>query len=253
MNAAEKVIKVEDVFFSYGFGNVLHDISFSVPRGSVTSIIGPNGSGKTTLLKLCLGLLRPTEGFVHVLDATPGQVRKRIGYVPQRFNFDETFPIKVGEFLSFSAPEVAKDKIRAYLAHLGMERSVGVQLGRLSGGQLQRVMIARAMLRDPDILYLDEPSTGIDVGAEENFYEFVFHLRKQHESTIVLVSHEVDIVYKFSDQVVCVNKEMICHGTPEIALTPEVMERLYGKDVSAYRHAEKGNNENTHAHNKQHS
>lgn len=235
-DSRNKAIEVTDVWFSYDSEQILADITFSIPQGSITALIGPNGSGKTTLLKVMLGFLEPKQGNVSVLGSSPKIARKKVGYVPQRFDFDRTFPITVAELLEFSHPTASEEKIRQYLAHLGMEHVLPVRIGELSGGQLQRVLIARAMLHDPSILFLDEPVSGIDVGGEQTFYQLVSHLHKEHGTTMIMVSHEIDVVQRFADQVVCINRSLLCNGSPNSVVTPELIEKLYGEDATIYAH-----------------
>ncbi|HTP41169.1 MAG TPA: metal ABC transporter ATP-binding protein [Nitrospiria bacterium] len=218
---------------------VLEDVSFSVPQGSIAAVIGPNGSGKTTLLKALLGFVTPQRGRVRVLGRSPRQARGEVAYVPQRFTFDKSFPITVMEFLQFSHPECPTEKIVQYVSHLGMAEMLNSKLGSLSGGQLQRVLIERAMLGDPKVLFLDEPASGIDVGGEQTFYELVMHLHKEHGSTVVMVSHELDVVANYSNLVLCLNRRLVCQGRPEQALSPETLRELYGKDAALYHHRDR--------------
>ena len=233
------VISVKDLSFSYNGEPILENINFDVPQGSLTALIGPNGSGKTTLLKVLLGFLEPKRGSVSVLGTKPAYIRKKVGYVPQRFSFDKTFPVTVFEFLQLSSPTCSKEKIMERLSHLGMEKMSGKLIGSLSGGQLQRVLAVRALLENPEILYLDEPASGIDVGGEENFYQMIFHLHKEHKTTVVMVSHEIDIVYGFADQVICINKSLLGRGAPQQVLTPELIQNLFGKEATIYGHTDK--------------
>jgi zinc transport system ATP-binding protein len=235
--AIQSVIDVKDLTVSYGGGeSVLEGMTFTVSQGSVFAIIGPNGSGKTTLLRTLLGTLAPDGGTVHVLGDSPARVRGRVGYVPQRFIFDRTFPITVEEFLMFSHPRVTAAKLNEYLDHLDMCAYRRALLGTLSGGQLQRVLVVRAILHDPEILYLDEPVSGIDVVGERTFYNLIGHLRDEHKITIIMVSHEIDFVSSFADELICVNKKLLCRGKPEKALTPAVIEELFGRHTRVYRH-----------------
>ncbi|HET6370023.1 MAG TPA: ATP-binding cassette domain-containing protein, partial [Nitrospiria bacterium] len=134
-------VQAEGLWFSFGSDEpILEDVTFSIPQGSITSVIGPNGSGKTTLLKVLLGFLCPRKGKVRILGKPPRQARGEIAYVPQRFSFDKSFPITVLEFLQFSHPECSKEKIVRYLDHLDMGNMLNMKLGSLSGGQLQRVL-----------------------------------------------------------------------------------------------------------------
>jgi len=235
-----KVIEAKDISVSIEGNKILENITFSVDRGAVTAIIGPNGSGKTTLLRTLIGLL-PFQpgGRIVVLGKKPRESRPKVGYVPQRFTFDRSFPITVREFLRFSCPGCDELKLKKYLSHFQMDEKENDQLGNLSGGQLQRVLIVRELIRDPLILYLDEPASGIDVSGEMNFYDIIRHISGDHGTTVVMVSHEMDIVYQFATQVLCLNKTLCCAGLPSKVLTSDVLEKLYGKDVALYRHAKK--------------
>lgn len=235
------ILEAENLTIGYNDTPVVENISFSATQGSVTAIIGPNGSGKTTLLKGLMGLLPPRSGRVCVFGEAPKAVRRRVGYVPQRFDFDRSIPITVMEFLHVSAPHVGASMVRERLTHLGAGGLEKALLHTLSGGQLQRVLIVRALLHDPAILYLDEPASGIDVGGEKTFYDLIAHVREEHKMTIVMVSHEIDVVYRFADQVVCINRTMVCHGAPMQALTPEALQKLYGGPTALYPH-NKGHN-----------
>jgi ABC-type Mn2+/Zn2+ transport system ATPase subunit len=233
----QEAVRAEQLWFSFGADNpVLQDISFAVPKGSITVVIGPNGSGKTTLLKVLLGLLSPQRGNVWVLGRTPQQAREEMAYVPQRFTFDKSFPITVKEFLQLSHPHCSKEKIAEYLSHLNISETLHMKLGSLSGGQLQRVLIERSMLGDPKVLFLDEPAVGIDIAGEQTFYELVSHLHREHGSTVVMVSHELDVVANYADQVLCLNRRLVCQGKPEQVLTPETLQNLYGKEAMLYQH-----------------
>jgi zinc transport system ATP-binding protein len=218
---------------------VLQDLSFSIPQGTIAAIIGPNGSGKTTLLKALLGLIAPQQGQVLVLGRTTEQARGDVAYVPQRFSFDKSFPITVLEFLQASHPRCSKDKIVQYLNHLDIAETLAMKVGSLSGGQLQRVLIERAMLGDPKVLFLDEPAAGIDIGGEHTFYELIVHLHREHGSTVVMVSHELDVVANFADFVLCLKRKLVCTGRPEQVLTPGTLRELYGKEATLYHHRDR--------------
>ncbi len=208
---------------------VLKDISFRVGRGEALAIIGPNGAGKTVLLQALLGLL-PFQGEVN------WQKGIRVGYVPQKFVADKSIPVSVKEFLllrssRFWFPE------RKFIEHLDHEFNLfGLgqdiltkSMGDLSGGQLQRVLISWAMLNHPDVLLLDEPTTGIDIGAEETIYNLMHRLQDERGTTVILISHDLNIVYRYAGQVLCINKKMICHGPPAQTLNPEELVKLYGE------------------------
>ena len=232
-------IEVTNLSFSYTPGELALDgVSFSIPHGSICALVGPNGSGKTTLLKVLIGFLVPTSGSVRVLDKPPRESRSLVGYVPQRFTFDKTFPITVSEFLRLSHPHLPRVQIDEYLARLTMQSMADALLGSLSGGLLQRVLIARAMLSDPAILFLDEPVAGVDIGGEQTFYELIAHLHREYNTTIVMVSHELDVVAHFADMVLCINKKLVCEGKPEHVFTADTLTELYGKQAAHYHHKE---------------
>jgi ABC-type Mn2+/Zn2+ transport system ATPase subunit len=215
---------------------VLEDVTFSISQGEISAIIGPNGSGKTTLLKALLGFIPIEKGEIKVLGKVPKDARALVGYVPQRFYIDKTFPLTVFEFLQFSHPQCSKEKIINYLSHLHIEDTINKKLGTLSGGQLQRVLIERAMLSDPKILFLDEPAAGIDVGAEHSFYDLILHLHHEHKSTVVMVSHELDVVANFAHNVLCLKQKLICTGSPDRVLTDQTIKKLFGEEASLYHH-----------------
>ncbi len=219
---------------------VLENISLDIDRGQIAAIIGPNGSGKTTLLKTMLGLVEHQAGTVLFFDQPLDFSRGKIGYVPQRFNFQRDFPITVLEFLNLAVSKPLNDNFVAdKLKEVGLSNSISTSLlGTLSSGQLQRVLITQAILNSPEILLLDEPSAGIDIVGEAEFYEIIKALNKNHGTTVLLVSHDVFVVSKFVDQVICINKRLLCSGPPQVTLTEQKMTELYGKHTTAYKHKE---------------
>lgn len=233
----EKVIQVKDLSFSYNHEKILSDISFDIPKGSISFVVGPNGSGKTTLMKLLLGFLKPEKGEISVFGKNPADIRKDVGYVPQGFVFDKSFPITVREFLKASYSDADSLSVHKHTHHLDIDSLLEKRVGELSGGQLQRVLIARSMQHDPKILYFDEPVSGIDISGEETIYDTVRYLQETHDVTIVMISHELDVIHDVADQVICVNKELICEGVPLQALTPEVMAKLYGQGTALHDHS----------------
>ncbi len=230
------VVELNNISFEYSKDiSVIDNVSFSIPEKQTTMLIGPNGSGKTTLLKIMIGLLQPTSGTIRVFGKKPKDVRNEIGYVPQKLYFDTTFPLSVIEFLSFS-DNSSREKIMEALESVGATDLMSSRIGELSGGQLQRTLIARALLGAPKILFLDEPVSGIDIGGETDFYQLIKTIQDKHDITIIMVSHEVNVVSQIADQVICINKEMLCSGSPDTTLLPELIEQLYGKNVSLYKH-----------------
>lgn len=210
--------------------SILQDVSFNIPRKSVTAIIGPNGSGKTTLVKAMLGLI-PFEGAIS-FNKPNG-----IGYVPQKFEYDRSIPMTIEEFLDlFNKNNTPANTIEEKLAEVGLEQKRKLQIGTLSGGEMQRLLIAKALLNDPELLFLDEPASGIDIEGEKSFYQLIHHLNKHHNTTVVMVSHEVEMITRFATNVLCLSKSLICSGPPKSALTKDTLEQLFGKDTSIHSH-----------------
>jgi zinc transport system ATP-binding protein len=230
-------ISVNNLSVELGRNKILTQLSFNIPEKSITAIIGPNGCGKTTLMKAMLGLI-PYTGEVMVLNTSVKKALDHISYVPQRFNFDRTFPITVNEFLHLEPNSKYRSttNIKEKLKEVGMQNSEDNLLGVLSGGQLQRILIAKALLNNPSVLFMDEPAAGIDIKGERNFYELIQHLNKEHNVTIILVSHEIDIVYRYATHVVCLNKKVLCFGKPTDILTSDTIKKLYNEDVEIYQH-----------------
>jgi zinc transport system ATP-binding protein len=229
-----KILEVSNLRVKFNNHLILNDLNYYVKHGEIVAIIGPNGSGKTTMLKAILGLIS-YQGKISIFGKPPRQALKDIGYVPQRFDFDKTFPLTVSEFLSFvktSNHEWREEVLR----EVGMISFLDNRIGELSGGQLQRMLIAKALLKKPRLLLLDEATSGIDIAAEMTFYELIEHLNKTHNLTIMLISHEVNMVYTFATQILCLNKDLMCNGRPKEAITKEVLEKLYGKSIEFRPH-----------------
>jgi len=237
INNQHPMIQVKNLSVAFGHQTILSHVSFNVQHGEIAAVIGPNGSGKTTLIRAILGLIS-SEGEVLIENEHPSHIRAHVGYVPQRFRFDPDFPITVKEYLDLPRPHVHKKEYSQKLKEVGLEASIlHKPLGSLSGGQLQRVLIAQATIHHPSLLILDEPSTGIDIVGEEQFYDLLKEQRDQHGTTIILVSHDIAVISSIVDQVICVNKKLICFGPPKQALTQEKLSELYGKkDAALYSH-----------------
>jgi ABC-type Mn2+/Zn2+ transport system ATPase subunit len=229
------IISVKDLTVSFNQLAVLRDINFDIDAKEVVAIIGPNGSGKTTLLKALIGLL-PYDGDIKIYGKNSRLALPKIGYVPQRFSFDKTFPLTAEELLKLSQKKPNAKKLTHALKEVEMVDQRHKQIGQLSGGQIQRLLIAQAIINEPEILFLDEPTAGIDVEGEKGFYDLVKHQNEVHGVTIILVSHEVNIVYKYATKVICVNQDLVCFGGPKEAITPETMKKLFGEDVAFPHH-----------------
>jgi len=225
---------------SVKFGNVtaIQNISFEVNRGEVLAIVGPNGSGKSTLMKALLNLI-PYTGQVHWHEPLG-----KVSYVPQHLLFDRTIPLTVREFLGLgnsgtllSLRNAGLNKVNhSYIKDTKIEKLLDSKIGDLSGGELQRVFIAYALISEPKVLFLDEPSSGIDIGGEETVYTLIHDLSVKRGMTIVLISHDLDIVYEHANQVLCLNRRLVCRGVPHEALTKGTLEKLYGQHTGTYEH-----------------
>lgn len=238
---AKPAVTVKNLTVAFDSTVVLEDLTFDIQQGAITAIIGPNGSGKTTLIKTILGLIKPKSGEIKLFDQHIHDVRTSIGYVPQRFTFEKTFPITVGEFLALSEhAHSTQEQLDTKLKEVGLKSEIlKKQLGSLSGGQLQRILIAQATLNDPSILVLDEPATGIDVIGEAAFYSIIKELNATHGTTVILVSHDISMVQASVDEVICVNKRLMCYGPPKSAMSASNLKKLFGENAHPYEHSHK--------------
>lgn len=225
----KSALEVQHLSVQYGENLALDNVSFSIPEGIVSAVIGPNGSGKTTLLKAILGLTNIKTGSVLFWGKPLNRGRSRVGYVPQKFEFDLNFPITVFEFMNLARKKsIPKTRIEEVIKEVGLTPLILTkQLGELSGGQLQRILIAQALFFLPDILIMDEPSAGIDVSGEKMFRDILEHLNREHKTTVLIVSHDMTFVSSVVDQVICINKKLLCSASPKIALTEKNLKNLF--------------------------
>ncbi len=216
------LVKFDGVEFSHQDKLVIHDVSFTVEPGIFLTIVGPNGSGKTTILKLIIGAYNPTRGTI-TRDAD-----LRIGYVPQKLNVNDTIPIDVNCFLNLGR-KFPNKKIRNIAEETGITHLMKVPLLSLSGGQTQRVLYARALLAEPNLLIMDEATQGMDAEGEERFYRLVNDYRARTNCAIILVSHEMHVVSSFSNWVICLNGHICCQGEPSLIFEDEKFVELFGR------------------------
>jgi len=235
------ILEVKDLSVTYNGYKALHDITFSLNEGSLSVIIGPNGAGKTTLLKAILGLV-PYKGEIRIFGKEISKLtieeRTKISYVPQKFENAHNIPITVSEFLNLSLQKNGdfKKAIEEFV-HLGnIEKLLNKKISSLSGGELQRVLIVRALLTKPKLLLFDEPFSGVDKIGEKAFFDFILLLKEKYSVTTILVSHDVFNVTKLADTVICVNRHLVCFGKPEDILLEEHFEEIFGKSVTAHKH-----------------
>ena len=237
------VISFDQVSYAYGHSNVLEDITLEIEEEEFFGVIGPNAAGKSTLLKLMLGMLKPDSGEISVLGKSPKQASQNIGYVPQFPSFPRNFPIKVMDVVLLGCMGKSKkmggfskrdrDIALESLRVVEIAELVNTPIQDLSGGQVQRMLIARALASQPEILILDEPTANIDVQAEENIFSL---LKKYNEHmTIIVVSHDIAFISGYVNRVGCLNTTLLCHETE--AISGKTIEELYGAPVKMIHHA----------------
>lgn len=228
------LVDIRNMTVQMGGTTALRNVDFTIDKGEIVTVVGPNGSGKSTLLRAIIGAINPTSGFV---QNKPGL---RIGYVPQGLHIDPTLPITVRRFLSLPRRRKADDIARA-MARVGAEDLLDKQMFTLSGGQFQRTLLARALLEKPDLLILDEPTTGLDQPGSAAFYRLIEEIRQDTGAAVLMVSHELHVVMSASDRVICLNGHVCCHGAPEVVASAPEYRALFGTGtqgaLALYRHA----------------
>lgn len=240
-------IEIRDARVRLGDTEVLRGVTMMVPRGRMVALIGPNGSGKTTLLRCLLGLQRLGSGEIRLLGEPVGpKVLARVGYVPQRLQLEPSFTLSVREFLCLRRPETrgwfwqshrrTDAQLHDTLEELGVGSLLNRPLAGLSGGQLQRVLIAFSLLSEPELLLLDEPTAGVDTPGENSFYELISAVHARHRMTVVLVSHDLAMVFRQASWVYALNGVICCQGHPEEVLNADSLKAAYGIHVTPYHH-----------------
>ncbi|MBX3745053.1 MAG: metal ABC transporter ATP-binding protein [Verrucomicrobiae bacterium] len=246
-NEKALAVRIRGLNVRLGGRRVLEGVDLDIGTGELVALIGPNGAGKTTLLRSLLGLIPIESGEMRVLGET--DVRRalpRIGYVPQRLALETGLPLSVREFLSLRRTETRNWFWRTNLSLDGqlppMAHELGVvglldrPMARLSGGQLQRVLIAFSLLSHPQLLFLDEPTEGVDAPGERTFYEVIADIHRNHPLTVVLVSHDLSMVHRHASVVVALNGRVCCQGAPDEVIRGEALREAYGLHVTSYHH-----------------
>ncbi|HUY69423.1 MAG TPA: metal ABC transporter ATP-binding protein [Candidatus Tyrphobacter sp.] len=226
------MLEVSDLSVSFNELKVLEHVSFTLESGDILAIIGPNGSGKTVLLRALLETV-PYEGEIKWAKDV------KIGYVPQKLYIDPSLPITLKEFLESKLKLIGKPKedLGGLLKLVNLPPAVLTRsLGQLSGGHFQRALIAFALIGSPQVILFDEPTAGVDSSGEEQIYNTLHRLRDERGITMIIVSHDLSLVFNYTNKVLCLNKQQICFGSPEEALTPEKLRELYGAPVKHYHH-----------------
>lgn len=225
---AVPLITLRGITKAYGDRKILDAVDLTLLPEQILTLIGPNGAGKTTLVRIVLGLLAPDGGAV---ARAPGL---RVGYMPQRLAIDPTLPLRVKRFLQLAEPDAHRCALA--LAETGIPHLLDHPVQSLSGGETQRMLLARALLRQPNLLVLDEPVQGVDVAGQEALYQLIHQLRARLGCGILMVSHDLHLVMAATDQVVCLNRHVCCQGSPQqVSINPAFVE-LFGARTALYAH-----------------
>ena len=227
------LVQVEDLSVRYGARTALSRVSLRIEASEIVTIVGPNGSGKTSLLRAIIGAIKPFQGRVVQASGL------KIGYVPQKLHIDETLPITVSRFLKLTGGVTAAD-IDYALTQAGVPALEKAQLSQLSGGQFQRVLLARALIAKPDLLLLDEATQGLDQRGSASFYQQIETVRRNTGCAVLMISHELHVVMSASDRVICLNGHICCEGTPAVVASAPEYRELFGTGtggaLALYRH-----------------
>jgi len=240
----DKIVSISDLWVYRREHVVLEDINLELLEGDFLGLIGPNGGGKSTLLKAMLGLIKPDRGSITIFGKKPAAARSRMGYVPQKTVFDQSFPVKVLDVVLMGRysrtgllhrydRQDRKAALEALQA-VGMEERAEREIGALSGGEQQRVFVARSLVSDPELLLLDEPTAGVDSAQQTDFYDLLCHLNRDMGIAIVLVSHDVTAISTYVSKIACLNQRLYYHGSKE--LSNEDIEKAYGCPVEMIAH-----------------
>lgn len=239
------LITVKNLAVSYGANVVLRDVSLTLEKGEIVTIVGPNGSGKTSLFRSIIGANAVAKGDINL---RPGL---KIGYVPQRLHIDPTLPITVERFMRLT-DRVSSSRCREALDAAGVPDLLKQQMTRLSGGQFQRVLLARALINQPDVLLLDEATQGLDQAGSAAFYQQVEAVRRDTGCAVLMISHELHVVMSASDRVICLNGHVCCEGTPAVVASAPEYRALFGTGtggaLALYRHDHDHDHNHDHGH-----
>lgn len=238
-HADQALVIAKNIAYERGGRKIIHNVDLTLRKGLIYTLIGPNGAGKSTLVKLLIGLNKPDQGYIERDKSL------HVGYVPQKIQLDKNMPLTVERFLSFANnrfanKDKAKAEIQSVLAEMKIEHLASSFMYSLSGGEQQRVLLARAMLRKPNLLVLDEPVQGVDVKGQGELYQLIGSIRDRYQCGILMVSHDLHLVMSATDEVICLNQHICCHGHPDsVSKDPEYL-RLFGlseaDNIAVYTH-----------------
>jgi zinc transport system ATP-binding protein len=227
------IAELKNVSLTLNRQTILKDINLQLKQGEITTLIGPNGGGKTSIARILLGILKPSSGQIFKNS------NLRIGYMPQKIEIDKTIPLTALNFIQLSANKIKFDKNFKNLSEkLNVEKLLTKQIHSLSGGQLQKILFLCALINDPELLVLDEPTQYMDIAATQEFYKIIEEIRKENNCAILLISHDLHAVMQKTDLVFCINNHVCCHGSPEsVNKHPEYIS-LFGNqsNMAIYQH-----------------
>ena len=226
----QNILEVKNLSVSFNDEKVIDNLSFNLKKGENLVVVGPNGAGKTVLLKTLIGMI-PFEGKINWENSSA-----KIGFVPQKILPEKNVPLSIEEFFNFK--KISSEQIQKALQSVGVNdlSILKKKIGVVSSGQLQRILIAWSLIGNPEILLFDEPLSGIDIEGEETIYNLLSQIERERNLAIILITHDLSVVYKFADSVLCMNKKVICYGSPQEALTPQKLNQLYGGEIKLYKH-----------------
>ncbi len=229
METQNNILEVKNLNVKLNGEKIIEDLSFKVKEGETLTVLGPNGAGKTVLFRTLLGLL-PYEGEISWRKGL------KISYIPTNLPLAKDFPLTIKEFFNLKKKDY--EEVLNILKAVGMFHSdiLKKKITTLSTGQFQRILVAWGLCENPEVLLFDEPTFGIDIGGQENIYHLLGRIQKERKMTMLLVSHDLNIVYKIADKVLCLNKKALCFGPPREIISPETLVQLYGGEIKFYQH-----------------